>query len=44
MMAEKPYDCFGGPDAADESFSTTQKAINFAMTSFLTTAESEEER
>ena len=37
MMAEKPYDCFGGPDAADESFSTTQKAINFAMTSFLTT-------
>lgn len=30
-------DCFGGPDAAHESFSTTQKAINFAMTSFLTT-------
>lgn len=32
-----PLDCFGGPDAAHESFSTTQKAINHAMTSFLTT-------
>ena len=32
-----PTDCFGGPDAAHESFTTTQKAINFAMTSFLTT-------
>ena len=30
-------DCFGGPDAAHESFSPLQKAINFAMTSFLTT-------
>ncbi|WP_435412603.1 glycosyltransferase [Psychroserpens mesophilus] len=30
-------DCFGGPDAADASFSNLQKAINFAMTSFLTT-------
>ena len=30
-------DCFGGPDAAHVSFSDTQKAINFAMTSFLTT-------
>jgi len=30
-------DCFGGPDAADESFSNLQKAINFAMTSFITT-------
>lgn len=29
--------CFGGPDAAHESFSDLQKAINFAMTSFLTT-------
>lgn len=37
MQARKPYDCFGGPDAADASFSTTQKAINHAMTSFLTT-------
>jgi GT2 family glycosyltransferase len=31
------YDCFGGPDAADESFSNLQKAINYSMTSFLTT-------
>ncbi|MBO4994861.1 MAG: glycosyltransferase [Muribaculaceae bacterium] len=30
-------DCFGGPDAAHESFTDTQKAINYAMTSFLTT-------
>ena len=37
LLAEKPLDCFGGPDAADESFTTTQKAINHAMTSFLTT-------
>lgn len=29
--------CFGGPDAAHESFSTVQKAINYAMTSILTT-------
>jgi len=30
-------DCFGGPDAAHESFSDIQKAINYSMTSFLTT-------
>lgn len=30
-------DCFGGPDKALPSFSNVQKAINFAMTSFLTT-------
>ncbi|WP_293872034.1 glycosyltransferase [Flavobacterium sp.] len=30
-------DCYGGSDAALESFSDVQKAINFAMTSFLTT-------
>lgn len=30
-------DCFGGPDSALDSFSDIQKAINFAMTSFLTT-------
>ena len=30
-------DCFGGPDKALKSFSSIQKAINFAMTSFLTT-------
>lgn len=36
-IADAPADCFGGPDAAHESFSDTQKAINYAMTSFLTT-------
>lgn len=36
-MATTPFDAFGGPDAADSSFSDTQKAINVAMTSFLTT-------
>lgn len=30
-------DCFGGPDKALDSFSNIQKAINFSMTSFLTT-------
>lgn len=30
-------DAFGGPDDAHESFSALQKAINFSMTSFLTT-------
>lgn len=35
---EKDFvDCFGGPDRALDSFSDIQKAINFAMTSFLTT-------
>jgi len=29
--------CYGGPDAAHESFSTVQKAINYAMTAVLTT-------
>lgn len=33
----KYVDCFGGPDKALDSFSDVQKAINFAMTSFLTT-------
>lgn len=33
----KDLDCFGGPDAAHESFTPTQKAINYSMTSFLTT-------
>lgn len=37
MLAREPYDCFGGPDAADASFTSTQKAINHSMTSFLTT-------
>ncbi len=30
-------DCWGGPDKAKISFSVIQKAINFSMTSFLTT-------
>lgn len=35
---EREYvDCFGGPDAALDSFSDVQKAINFAMTSIMTT-------
>lgn len=36
-MSRNPVDCFGGPDSADESFTPLQKAINFSMTSFLTT-------
>ncbi len=36
-LSAQPLDCFGGPDAAHDSFSDVQKAINFAMTSFLTT-------
>ncbi|WP_026775094.1 glycosyltransferase family 2 protein [Polaribacter sp. Hel_I_88] len=30
-------DAFGGPDAAHQSFTLLQKAINYSMTSFLTT-------
>lgn len=30
-------DCFGGPDAAHHSFTNLQKAINFAMTSVIST-------
>ncbi|WP_100615582.1 glycosyltransferase [Confluentibacter citreus] len=30
-------DCYGGPDAAHHSFTNLQKAINFSMTSFITT-------
>lgn len=37
LDAAPEVDCFGGPDAAHSSFSTTQKAINYAMTSLLTT-------
>ena len=36
-MAADYCDCFGGPDAADESFSDMQKAVSHAMTSFWTT-------
>jgi glycosyltransferase involved in cell wall biosynthesis len=30
-------DCYGGPDKAHQSFTLMQKAINYSMTSFLTT-------
>jgi GT2 family glycosyltransferase len=36
-LTDTYVDCFGGPDAAHESFSNLQKAINFSMTSFITT-------
>lgn len=36
-LSDTYTDCFGGPDAAHNSFSKLQKAINFAMTSFITT-------
>lgn len=36
-LAERPTDCFGGPDAAHDSFTDMQKAINYSMTAFLTT-------
>ncbi len=36
-LTANPVDCFGGPDAASADFNNTQKAISFAMTSFLTT-------
>jgi len=36
-LKETPADCFGGPDAAHDSFTDLQKAINYSMTSLLTT-------
>jgi glycosyltransferase involved in cell wall biosynthesis len=36
-LTNQYVDCFGGPDAAHESFTNLQKAINFSMTSFMTT-------
>ncbi|MDG1398812.1 MAG: glycosyltransferase [Polaribacter sp.] len=36
-LDEKYTDAFGGPDAAHKSFTALQKAINYSMTSFLTT-------
>ena len=33
----EPADAFGGPDRAHESFTETQKAISYTMTSFFTT-------
>lgn len=37
FLKNHPVDCFGGPDLAHDSFSSLQKAIDFTMTSFLTT-------
>ena len=37
LDAAPEVDCFGGPDSAHSSFTSTQKAINYAMTSLLTT-------
>ena len=36
-LRKEPADAFGGPDRAHESFTSVQKAINYAMTSFFTT-------
>lgn len=36
-LSKSFVDCYGGPDAAHESFNNLQKAINYSMTSFLTT-------
>ena len=36
-LAKTDVDCYGGPDAADDSFSDVQKAINYSMTSIMTT-------
>ena len=36
-MLREPADAFGGPDAAHDSFTDTQKAISYSMTSFFTT-------
>ena len=35
-LAVKPADAFGGPDCAHPSFTDTQKAISYSMTSFFT--------
>lgn len=36
-LGREPADAFGGPDAAHDSFTPTQKAISYSMTSFFTT-------
>lgn len=36
-LRRSPADAFGGPDSAHPSFSPTQKAISYSMTSFFTT-------
>lgn len=37
FLQKNYFHCFGGADAAHESFTPLQKAINYAMTSFFTT-------
>ncbi len=36
-LLREPCDAFGGPDCAHHSFTDTQKAISYSMTSFFTT-------
>lgn len=36
-LQREPADAFGGPDSAHSSFTDTQKAISYSMTSFFTT-------
>lgn len=36
-LSHNPADAFGGPDSAHSSFTPTQKAISYSMTSFFTT-------
>ena len=36
-LTDSYVDCFGGPDAADGTFSDIQMAVNYSMTSFMTT-------
>ncbi len=36
-LARQPTDAFGGPDRSHPSFTDTQKAISYSMTSFFTT-------
>ena len=37
LLNDDYVDCFGGPDREQDTFTVTQKAINYAMTSFWTT-------
>ncbi len=36
-LSQNFIDCYGGPDKAQSTFSPMQKAINYSMTSFITT-------
>lgn len=37
FLLKQPVDCWGGPDRAHATFTPLQKAINYSMTSFITT-------